>query len=320
MLRPRAARLALAAAIIAALFWYDVIDGRSLIRVLSDSEASIQVFGLLLVAFALCGIRWFLILRAFGLSLRLRRVIEILAIGEFFNVFLPGGTGGDVVRVVNVVRALPEARLRAAVSVFADRAIGLYGMLLVAMFLIVANSELVFTHVGTELMAWGVVALFAGITVGGGGLVLAVRPLQSLRLLRSWEERGGLYRFPGQAIAFLSVFRGSLPTMAVSIAISILASLLCVACVVAFALVHSGHWLGPVAYACAAVLSMLANAIPLTPGGIGVAEGAFAYLCNQWAGAATGAAFGTIFLSYRLMLMAVSLLGGIAIVTHQRSG
>ncbi len=318
MFGTRSARLALGAAIIAALFWYDVIDARALIQAFSEPELSIRVFGLLLLAFALGGIRWFLILRAFGLKLRFRQVLEVLAIGEFSSVFLPGGTGGDVVRVVYVMRALPEGKLRAAASVIADRVVGLYGMLSVAMLLMIANSELVFAHAGTELMAWGVSALFAGFTVGTMGLLLAVRPLQRSRLLRSWDGRGGYYRFPGQALAVVAGCRASLPTLAVSLVTSAADSLLCMAGVVEFAMAHSGQSLSSIAYAGAAAFSLLANAIPLTPGGVGVSEGAFAYLCNQWSGSATGVAFGTIFFSYRLVQMAVSLLGGIAFVTHRR--
>ena len=57
--------------------------------------AGIAVYGLVeLVA----GVRWQLLLRIQGIDLSWSRVFKLLLIGVFFNFFIPGGTGGDVVK------------------------------------------------------------------------------------------------------------------------------------------------------------------------------------------------------------------------------
>ncbi|MEI7963284.1 MAG: lysylphosphatidylglycerol synthase transmembrane domain-containing protein, partial [Verrucomicrobiota bacterium] len=49
-------------------------------------------FGLVL----LCGaLRWQLLMRVQGIHLGLFRVWQLVMIGMFYNLFLPGGTGGD---------------------------------------------------------------------------------------------------------------------------------------------------------------------------------------------------------------------------------
>ena len=58
--------------------------------------------------------------------------------------------------------------------------------------------------------------------------------------------------------------------------------------------------LGPLDYTIALGAGMIGNILPLTPGGIGIGEGTFAFICRILENHATTAAFGTIFLSFRL--------------------
>lgn len=315
-----ALKLALAAAIIAALFWYDVIDARALFGLLSDPGKSAPSLAMLLVAFVLGGLRWYLILRTFGIVLGFRTVFEIYAIGAFFNAFLPGSTGGDVMRVVYVLRSVHERKLRAAVSVFADRVVGLYGLLLVSMVVIALRAETVFGHPSTRLFGLGLVAMFGAITLGGVTLLLISQALRVSNLARSWEGRPGWRRLARMSLELVLIFRGALPALGASIALSVAMSSLIVGSIVFLALSFGVTGIDRVELACAAALASLAGAVPITPGGIGIAEGAFAYMSSLWAGAGNEAAFGTIFLGNRLLLLAVSLLGAIGFVTHRRKG
>jgi len=310
-------KLILAAAIIAALFWYDVIDARALLDLLSDPEKSTPSLAMLLVAFVLGGIRWYLILRTFGIFLRFRSVFEIYAIGAFGNSFLPGSTGGDVMRVVYLLRSVEKRKLRAAVSVFADRVVGLYGLLLVSMFVIALRAETVFGQPATQLFGLGVVSMFCAITVGGVALLLISQLLRESNLARAWEEASGWRRFARMSLELVLIFRGALPALAACIALSLAISSLIVGSVVSLAVSYGIADIDLLELAGAAALAGLAGAVPLTPGGIGVAEGAFAFICAAWADAGSGAAYGTIYLGNRLLLLAVSLLGAIGFVTHR---
>jgi hypothetical protein len=50
-------------------------------------------------------------------------------VGNFYNTFLPGSTGGDVLKAVYVARLTPH-RTRAVVSVLSDRIIGMLGLVI----------------------------------------------------------------------------------------------------------------------------------------------------------------------------------------------
>lgn len=65
--------------------------------------------------------RWQLFLRMLHLRVPFGEVSQLFFIGAFFNQFLPGTTGGDVVRVVFLMRDYPEHRTAGFLSVAVDR-------------------------------------------------------------------------------------------------------------------------------------------------------------------------------------------------------
>jgi hypothetical protein len=119
------------------------------------------------------------------------------------------------------------------------------------------------------------------------------------------------------SLELVLIFRGALPALAGAIAMSVAISALVAGSVAALAIAYGVTALDPFELAGAAALALLAGAVPLTPGGIGVAEGAFAYTCLLWAGGGTEPVYGTVFLGNRLLIVAVSLLGAIGFITHR---
>ncbi len=83
----------------------------------------------ILAVIGLVSIRHWLLLRALGLSLRLREVLKLGLIGAFFNTFLLGGVGGDVVKVAYLAHGTHELS-RPAASVMMDRALSLLALFL----------------------------------------------------------------------------------------------------------------------------------------------------------------------------------------------
>jgi uncharacterized membrane protein YbhN (UPF0104 family) len=63
-------------------------------------------------------------------------------------------------------------------------------------------------------------------------------------------------------------------------------------------------------YAVVTPLAMLVNMVPLSPGGLGIGEGAFDQLCRWIEPVRSGAPYGTVFLTYRAM-SAISVLPGL---------
>jgi uncharacterized protein (TIRG00374 family) len=73
--------------------------------------------------------RWRLLLAVHGVFLRYWRVLELNMIGQFFSAFLVGTTGGDVVKIFYVARAVPQKKAAVAFTVVVDRVIGMVAML-----------------------------------------------------------------------------------------------------------------------------------------------------------------------------------------------
>jgi hypothetical protein len=103
-------------------------------------------------------IRWQLFLKMLHLTIPLAETTRLFFIGAFFNQFLPGTTGGDVVRVLYLMREHPEHRTAGFLSVAVDR--------LLAMLVLVAMGL---------AFAWGRAEWFAqSLTVGNTMKIFAI--------------------------------------------------------------------------------------------------------------------------------------------------
>jgi uncharacterized membrane protein YbhN (UPF0104 family) len=77
-------------------------------------------------------IRWQLLLRLQNIHLTFNRVFSLTLIGVFFNFFIPGGTGGDAVKMFFLMKETPGRRALGLLSIVVDRFIGLLGLILIA--------------------------------------------------------------------------------------------------------------------------------------------------------------------------------------------
>lgn len=102
--------------------------------------------GSLILSFALMGgtllvgvVRWRTVLRVQGLDLRFNRAAEISLVAHFFNSFLLGTVGGDVMKAYCAARETHHKKTEAVVTVFVDRVIGLWAMLVFATVMLIPN-------------------------------------------------------------------------------------------------------------------------------------------------------------------------------------
>lgn len=76
--------------------------------------------------------RWYLLVRAVGLPFQFWNAIRLGLVGTFYNTFLPGSIGGDIVKAYFIAKGHPERKATAVATVVADRLVGLFGLLLFA--------------------------------------------------------------------------------------------------------------------------------------------------------------------------------------------
>src|ERR1043166_7137286 len=77
-------------------------------------------------------VRWQLLLRIQGIRLTWLKAGAIVIVGLFFTHFLPGGIGGDAMRLYFVFKLAPERKVGATLSVAMDRVLGLLTLLFLA--------------------------------------------------------------------------------------------------------------------------------------------------------------------------------------------
>lgn len=79
----------------------------------------------------LTSLRWYVLLNALDIRISSWRTFTINMVGAFYNAFMPGTTGGDLVKAYYAAKHAPDKRTRAVISVLIDRAIGLYALVLI---------------------------------------------------------------------------------------------------------------------------------------------------------------------------------------------
>lgn len=78
-------------------------------------------------------IRWQMILRVQGLEIKFPRASSIFFIGMFFNAFMLGSTGGDVIKAWYVAHETHHKKAEAVATVVVDRLIGLLALFIIAL-------------------------------------------------------------------------------------------------------------------------------------------------------------------------------------------
>ena len=177
----------------------------------------VAALGLYLAAMIGATWRWALLLEAQGLDVPRRTLFASYLVATFFNNFLPSNIGGDVIRIRDTGR-LAQSKTLAATVVLIDRAVGLFGLGLVA-----ALGATTVDAPGRGAVpvpaSWLWMALAAGVAVctpvvmAPGGFGRLLRPLTVLH--PEWvEERiaritDALYRFRSRPGALLGCFVGA---------------------------------------------------------------------------------------------------------------
>jgi len=85
---------------------------------------ALSIYGL---ALTLTLLRWYLLVRALGLVLPVFAALRLGLIGIFFNTFLPGAVGGDIIKAAALARG-QSRRTASVATVLMDRAIALWAL------------------------------------------------------------------------------------------------------------------------------------------------------------------------------------------------
>jgi glycosyltransferase 2 family protein len=102
---------------------------KSLLRQTPDFTLFGLVAMLWLGVLAIQYVRWYGLVRALDLPFTLRSAFRLGMVGTFYNTFLPGAIGGDIVKSIYIAKGHPGRKPAAVATVVADRLLGLFGLL-----------------------------------------------------------------------------------------------------------------------------------------------------------------------------------------------
>ncbi len=123
-------------------------------------------------------VRWQILLRVQKIRLSLPRLSGLFLIGMFYNQFLPGGTGGDIIKSYLLLKEAAEHKAGALLAVVFDRLIGLVALVAITVTLVSLRFDLLSRTPETRNLLWlllfvlgiSISALIASFVVSGFNL------------------------------------------------------------------------------------------------------------------------------------------------------
>lgn len=282
-----------------------MVDFDALHSVLWSPGNLILSFFFLLLSALLCAARWRLLVRAQNLSLSFSNLVQLTLIGNFFNTFMPGAVGGDLIKAWYVAGREPDRKTLAIFTVLLDRVLGLTVILFYSAFTLLFYTEWLAGRPQLKVIA---TSLWAFTTAA---FVIVVIFFSSLRWANGGTNRIISYfrksRRAGIIIDALLVYRHHFWDLSVGFVFSALSIL---GMIILYKMLGNGIGIEMTfsQYLFVVPLAMTVTAVPLLPGGIGVGQFAF-YTLFQWMGVANpdqGGALCTLLQIYTLLF---SLLG-----------
>lgn len=300
-----AVKIAVAVALLVALFAFDEDLQLSELSAAKD-HAQFLVFGLLsfLCAFSLTVVRWHLVLQSLEVPARFGDVVRLGWIGLLFSQIFPGSTGGDLVKGFYIARESPDQRAEAVLSVVLDRVLGLTALMLVGGLALAFNHQEVFANENLRRVAI-LLTIFGVAVILGGGLV-AWEGFWRQSWLRGITERLPGRRLLGRLARALWTVKGKRKLLVACLLLSLIIHTFNITTVVLLAAALLGELPPLGAYFFLVPIILLATALPLTPGGVGVGEWVSQVLFQFVPGQPDG---GLIMILVRLNVIAASLPG-----------
>ncbi|MEQ1850913.1 MAG: lysylphosphatidylglycerol synthase transmembrane domain-containing protein [Chthoniobacteraceae bacterium] len=319
-------RLVLRAGVSAAILW--MLSQRIDFHAVFAAAARVPP-GILALALAAMGagiwldaVRWWMLQHPPGIAIPLRRTWQITLAGMFFNVVLPGNTGGDLLKLAYGVRERPERRLSLALSVVLDRFFGFTALFVLALVAALAGfggiraaaPELAFPLVAGLALAVGALAAAAVLATVPGErwpsfaarlverLPFAAHRVRIKSDLQSaftnrWSAAAGAVAF---AMPLLMFSTGWLLARSMGIEVSLARMLVIMP------------------------LAFVVSCLPVSFGGLGVREGAFVLLFTAFGVTAANPGIREAAVAFSLLYYAVglawSLLGGAVYLSFKNSG
>ncbi|MBF0382138.1 MAG: flippase-like domain-containing protein [Magnetococcales bacterium] len=293
--------------------WFLLNQGKLDLSLFVDGSIGFKIIIVTLLCniftFFFMAMRWNVLLRSQKVTLPFRWVHSMTYLCVCFNLLVPGAVGGDALRMGYAAQAVPERKGATILTVFADRFIGLYALLVLSFIGVLISFSAVMSVTPLKFMFFAVSIIVVG---GPLAVVVLLTLLPRITWLRSYIDTphpGRIWQTINTIIDAVRHFVSAKGKVILAIFFSMLAQIFQVISLVWIAYSLDMLTIPAENFFVAAPLAWVANVIPISPGGLGVGEAAFDQICHWMQPVEIVTAFGTVFFINRIFQMLASLPG-----------
>lgn len=125
--------------------------------------AGILAYGVVEVSAAF---RWHILMKVQQIHLSVPRMSGLFLIGMFYNQFLPGGTGGDIIKTYLLLKETPGKKTGAFLAVLFDRFIGLVALIAITGLLVSLRYQWLASKPETRHYLWFLLIVLSAAILG----------------------------------------------------------------------------------------------------------------------------------------------------------
>ncbi len=309
-------KIIVVAILIFAMLELKIIDFKELPNILNY-----QVLLVLLIIFLTLPIAnygWWLLLKDAGYNISFISSFQIYTTGVFFNIFMPGGSGGDIVKCVYLYQYTEKnQRSSSILTVIISRIIGLHALLFLTMFLSIFLFDKALTNQAIFNLFFLIYSIFFLILLLIFLLYffkdLIFHGISSLRTKKFFRAKEIVLNI----LKIIYTYKNKKLTLLKCWIISVINHTLFLSTFYFMSLILDLNVLNFFESIIVGGLSMISNTIPITPGGLGIGESVYNYFTILFLDNATYEVltFGTIFfITFRLLFTFVALICGISFI------
>ena len=310
-------KLLFSVAIIYILIQYNIININDIALLTKNYTLVLYSLIIFFTIIILASLKWWLLLISANYNIPFLMTYLLYSTGLFFNNFMPGGTGGDIIKGVYLYKFVAESqRTGALFTIIIDRIIGLHALTIIALssyFLLIKkiSFELNFALIFVIFIAIFSMPIFFYV-------IMSIEKFLKYIIIKNFKIDFIIKLediFSRLVIAFDNYKDKKLYLSSCWI-ISVINHLLTLSCFYIVTIILEINMLDIFEVIYVGSFSLMANFIPLTPGGIGIGEGAFNYFAESLQGNdLSNIAYGSIFfLAFRVLFTLVTLTGVISYI------
>jgi glycosyltransferase 2 family protein len=268
-------RVALGISVLVYLVHSGAITRRALFGLASEWPLTLAALFLLFLAVVLTAWRLSVLLKPHELHLPLGLSVRLTLMGTFFNFFLLGSGGGDLVKFFYMTRENHGRKTELVTIGLFDRAVGMFALLVWPLLMAPLFPVLVLKTAILRKLLWSAAIVALAMLVGM--LVCFSRRMESSRLLSWVFEKLPWSDYLRRVLDTVRGYRHHVGTLGSALLIALATHTLTIGATLLIArATHPGGNFWPASLL--VPLGFMANTLPLTPGGLGVGEAAFSAL------------------------------------------